>query len=212
MAEIVNIQERMDKKIILGNDEVFEFANLASARRKSFERLHELSMYAKEGGKILYWLKRVRDSIDSISKSIEASRMDFVNKFCMKGEDGNPIMTYIFLPGQKEKHDEELNAIENPSAEQIKDIDLKYCHRQPNGQPFVNYKIDDINGLNAEFGSLLLEKNILPFLKININIEMLDRLNSPYKKYLPNGDIVEISEPLSIEDMNNLEGIVDFTE
>jgi len=212
MVEIIDIQEKMEKKIVLGNNEIFDFANLGSNRRKSFEKLHRLSMYVKEGGKILYWLKRIKDSFDNISKSIEATRIDLVEKFCIKGEDGKPITIPIFLPEQKEKYDSELKKIENPSIDQIKELESKYCHRQPNGQPLVNYKIDDIDGLNTEFGSLLSEKNILPFLKIVINIEMLDRLNSPYKKHLSDGTMVEVSEPLSIEDMNNLEDIIDFTE
>ena len=212
MVEIIDIQEKMEKKIVLGNNAIFYFANLGSNRRKSFEKLHRLSMYVKEGGKILYWLKRIKDSFDNISKSIEATRIDLVEKFCIKGEDGKPITIPIFLPEQKEKYDSELKKIENPSIDQIKELESKYCHRQPNGQPLVNYKIDDIDGLNTEFGSLLSEKNILPFLKIVINIEMLDRLNSPYKKHLSDGTMVEVSEPLSIEDMNNLEDIIDFTE
>lgn len=202
------VKKMNEKKIVMTVEEVLQFGSPGTPHRKSFDKLQKIASIA---GKVQYWSYRVIKKVIYIMKDVEIKRLDLANQFCKKNEKGEPILTggeYLFLPEQRKLYEAELTQLKPASQKEKDDIAEKYCEVDKKGNPIkskgnmFSFDPEDAESFNKAFMEVLATEVVLPFDKVIITSEVLEKMQKN----------IDVKDVLTIGDMILLDKIFDFVE
>ena len=210
-SKVVGIENKvveMNKdRIVLTNQDIMLLIN-QTPMKAAFDKIKSVAVL---DGKKYYWVYRIWSKIVDLFKKIEEDRVALAKEFCEKEEDGALKFTdaqYQFNPEQKKLFDEEIkaNVSIKMTKEEIDTISERFCKKDNKGKPIkaggvnLSFSEENMPRFNAAFSELLLAENLLPINKIEINSELLEKMNN------------KLDQIISLDDMIMLGKIFTFVE
>lgn len=195
------------ENLVLKNIDVYKFFANEYPNKNSFEKLSRNSVVC---GSIQYWIYKANNQFSKIIENIQKARENLLTEYAEKDKDGSPKKIYEYGDNQKLYEEE----IVEKNDEEITKISEKYCMKFPNGAPMIMFHFEDeaLKKLNEELEKLMNAENTFTFHKINISSKDLEMMNKSKKVKNQSGQTEEVSDPITIQDMENLSLIIEFVE
>lgn len=207
------VLEANKNRIVLTNNDILMFVNKSRARA-AFDRVQRASSVS---GKTQYWVYRLWKRIEELHRDLDSVRTKIVVELCDKDPSGEVLFLdaeYVFDAKQKKLYEDEIKPLQSlmiEKEEKLKEIAEKYCKRDDEGSPLKrggnvpSFSKENLEKFDALFSEVLKEESTLPFDKIVIKAELLEKMNDRLSGQ-------KGAEIISIDDMIVLEKVFSFVE